>query len=391
MTKRICVIRQSIYPLELSVRRETETLHNNGYETHIICLEPINHQDNKMGKEVIDGVIVHRIRLQRKKASKARYIIDYTLFTLLAAIKLLILHFRHPFDLIQVNTMPDFLVFATLIPKLFGTKVVVMMQEPVPELWQTLYNSPPPRLITMMEQWALAYSDGVFTVTNELKDTYVDRGADEEKISVILNVPETRFLNIQNDDHPPPRLKSGFSLICHGAIEERYGHDTILDAIAILSEQIPDLRLKILGRGRYVEDFLKKRDELQLDGIVDYLGWVSLRELIHHLHSADVGIVAQKSSPYSNLVHTNKMYEYIAIGKPVLASRLKSVAAYFGDEAIRYFEPGDADSLAEGIIDLYHNPLKCQSLVNNAQSLFEEYRWEKQQEKYLAVFRELIG
>jgi glycosyltransferase involved in cell wall biosynthesis len=388
MSGRICFIRQSNYPEELSTRREVETLHQAGYETHIICLASLS---NSKRSETINGVFVHHLPLRRVKAGIVRYLYDYLSFFLLAAIKVTALHLKHPFDAIQVNTMPDFLVFAPLIPKFLGAKVVVWMREPVPELWETLYNSPPPRILEVAEQLALRYVDTAFAVTEQLKDTYVARGADPDKIEAIPNVPEERFLEVQGDILKKSGDEKGFTLICHGAIEERYGHDTMLEAVALINSEIPNLRLRILGRGSHLDEFLAQRERLGLEDCVDYLGYVSLERMVQELYTADVGIVAQKSSPYSNLVHTNKMYEFIAIGKPVLASRLRSVEAYFGEDALRYFEPGDPKSLAEGIMDLYQHPAKRQALVENAHKLYNQYKWEKQKEIYLSVFRELLN
>jgi glycosyltransferase involved in cell wall biosynthesis len=265
-----------------------------------------------------------------------------------------------------------------------------MMQEPVPELWQTLRGSPPPRILKLIEQSALSYVDAAFTVTEQLKDTLVARGADPGKVSVILNVPESQFLELKDDVSQSRMDSEHFTLICHGAIEERYGHETMLEAIALVKPQIPNLRLRILGRGSYLNEFLEHRSRLGLDDCVQYLGWISLPQMIQELRAADVGIVAQKSSPYSNLVHTNKMYEFIAMGKPVLASRLKSVEAYFGQDALCYFEAGVPQSLAEGIWDLYQHPAKRQALVRNSQKLYEQYCWEKQKEIYLSVYRALL-
>ena len=388
--KRICLIRQSVYPYELSFRREVETLHRAGFETHVICLDAPE-EDNHRREEIINGVYVHRLSLTRKKSSIARYLYDYLSFSFLAALKVTSLHLRHRFAAIQVNTMPDFLVFATLIPKMLGTKLVVMMQEPVPELWQTLRNAPPPRILKIVEQAALAYAHAALTVTNQLKDVYVSRGANPDKISVILNVPETRFLESEEKVVETPSDTKHFTLICHGAIEERYGHDTMLEAMTLVKSQIPNLRLRILGSGSYVDEFLAQRTRLGLEDCVDYLGWVSLSQLVQELRAADVGIVAQKSSPYSNLVHTNKMYEYIALGKPVLTSRLKAVEAYFSNDALRYFEPGDAESLAQAILDLYQHPDKRRRLVQNSQRLYDQYKWEQQKKIYLSVYRELLG
>jgi len=208
-------------------------------------------------------------------------------------------------------------------------------------------------------------------------------------------VPETRFLEqFANHAGADPQMaapKKHFTLICHGAIEERYGHDTMLQAIDLIKGQIPNVRLHILGMGSYRDHFVAQIKAMELEPWVQCLDWVPLRQMVEELRNADVGIVAQKSSPYSNLVHTGKMYDLLAFGKPVLASRLRSVQAYFGEEGLRYFEPGNPQSLADAILDLYCHPDKRRSLVENSQRLYGQYRWANQKRAYLAVYRELVG
>lgn len=390
MMHRICLIRQSIYPYDLLVRREAETLTQAGYETHVICLERLNDENDRQLEEVINNVYVHHLPLKRRKTSNARYVFDYLSFAFLASLKVTGLHLKRRFDVIQVNNMPDLLVFAAIVPKMLGAKVISMMYEPTPELWQDLRRSRPPRLLTLVEQLSLAFADLSFTVTQQLKDAYVSRGAKPNKINVVLNAPDESFLETRQTPSSNNEKGKNFTLICHGAIEERYGQDTILEAIALIKPQIPNLRVRILGKGTYVDRMMEKREQLCLESCVDYLGYVPLEQMIQELHAADIGIVAQKSSPYSNLVHTGKMYDYIAFGKPVLASRLKAVEMYFGEGALAYFEPANPQSLAEGIVDLYHHPEKRQMLAKNAQELYGRYRWEKQKEIYLSVYQNIL-
>lgn len=384
----ICLIRQSIYPLDLLVRREAETLHQAGYDTHVICLKRLENEFQL--EEEINGVYVHHLPLKRVKTNKIRYVFDYLSFAFLAFIKVSQLHLKQRFDVIQVNNMPDLLVFAALVPKLLGAKVVSMMYEPTPELWEDKHKSSPPKLIKIVEQLSLAFVDHTFTVTQQLKNAYVSRGAKPEKIQVVLNAPDEKFLEVQAKRAITFDKPNGFTLICHGAIEERYGQDTILDAIALIKPQIPNIRVRILGKGTYVDKMIEKRKQLCLEDCVDYLGYVPLDQMVQEILAADVGIVAQKSSPYSNLVHTGKMYEYIALGKPVIASRLKSVEAYFGENAFIYFDPADPESLAKGILFFYQNPEKMEILARNAQELYGEYRWEKQKEIYLSAYRKIL-
>lgn len=388
VSPRVCLIRQSIYPYDLLVRREAETLARAGYETHVICLERMNDDMDRQPEEMINGVYVHHLPLVRRKTSTARYIAEYLSFAFLAFVKVTRLHLQRRFDVIQVNNMPDLLVFATIIPKILGTKVVSMMYEPTPELWMELRHTRPPRVLALVEQLSLAFADLSFTVTQQLKDAYVSRGACPEKIKILLNAPDESFL--ETDKVSPLESGINFTLICHGAIEERYGQDTILAAIALIKPQIPNLRVRILGKGTYVNQMLEQRKRLRLEDCVEYLGYVPLDLMVRELQAADIGIVAQKSSPYSNLVHTGKMYDYIAFGKPVIASRLKAVETYFGEGALAYFQAADPQSLAESIVDLYHHPEKRQMLSRNAGELYRRYRWEKQQEIYLSVYQNIL-
>ncbi len=391
MTFKVCIIRQAIYPYDLLVRREAETLSQAGYETHVICLERPESDPNRAREEVINSVHVHHLPLKRKKTSTARYIYDYVSFAILACIKVTNLHLKHHFAVIQVNSMPDFLVFSTILVKAMGAKIISMMYEPTPELWEDTRKERAPQILKKVEQAALRYAGLSFTVTQQMKDLYISRGARPEKIRVVLNAPDESFLEMKSIPAGEDSRKDGFVLVCHGAIEERYGQDTILKAVALVKPLIPGIRVRILGKGTYVDQMLKLRQELNLEDCVDYLGYVPLEQMVRELRTADVGIIAQKSSPYSNLVHTGKMYDYISLGRPVLASRLKAVEAYFGQNTLAFFEPDDPKSLAERIIDLYRHPEKRESLAGNAQELYIGYRWKRQKEIYLSAYQELLG
>lgn len=387
----VCIIRQSIYPNDLLVRREAEALIQAGYEVHVICLKRFPTDPIQLKEEVINGVNVHHLPLKRKKTTNARYVFDYLTFALLAGFKVIQLHLNKHLKVIQVNNMPDLLVFAAMIPKWFGAKVLFMVYEPTVELWEESRKTKAPGLLNFVQQQALAFADASITVTEQLKQTLVDRGADPSKIRVTLNAPDETFLTAQQQMEPVKRNPNGFRLICHGAIEDRYGQDTILDAVAMLRDRIPGLSVHILGQGTAVESMTMKIHQLGLADCVRYLGYVPLSQLASELQSADAGIVAQKSSSYSNLVHTGKMYDYIAFDKPVLATRLKAVRAYFDENTLAYFDSDNSESLAQAILDLYLNPQKRADYVKNAREKYENYCWEKQKEIYLGTYQELIG
>ena len=383
--QRICIVRQRDY-YELSLRREAEALRDVGYEVDIVCLRG----PGDPAVEVDDGVTLYRLPLTRRRGGPLNYLLDYFSFFLLAGVKIARLHLRRRYVAVQANSMPDVLAFTALVPKLFGAKVVAFMKEPTPELGETKYGSARlARVLRTVEQGALRFADLAFTVTEDLKDTYVARGAKPDKIQVVLNGPDARhLLEHRSDTAPDP---AWFTAICHGLVDERYGHDTMVRAVGLAAERVPNLRLRITGTGDYVEELQRLIVDEGLQDRVEYLGWLDMPGLLAELGRADVGIVAQKSSPYSNLVHTNKMYEYMLLDMPVVASRLRSTARYFDDAAVQYFEPGSAESLAEALVALHDDPERRRALVEAAREQSRCCSWEAQKEVYLAGYAGLLG
>jgi glycosyltransferase involved in cell wall biosynthesis len=394
------------------VRREAIALRDFGFDVDVFCLRG----RDQPAREDVDGLHIWRLPLRRSKGGMVRYLYEYGVFFVMTALNLTWRHLRQPYAFIQVNTMPDFLVFATLIPRLLGAKILLQLYEPTPELWATRLGMTQEAdiaraslmcralisLLAFIQQASLRYANAAFAVTQQLKDSFVARGADPDKITVVLNVPDAQLFDVKGAENAentedvgtesdaPPSQDGHFTLICHGAIEERYGHDTMLQAIAQLRSSIPGLRLRITGWGGYRDQFLAQIEARGLHEVVNYLGYIPLTQLVDELHRADVGIVAQKASVYSHLVHTGKMYDYLAFEKPVIASRLRAVQAYFDDDSLCFFEPGDSDSLAAAIWDLYQHPDKRQALVENSQRRYHRYQWEKQREMYLSAYRSFL-
>jgi glycosyltransferase involved in cell wall biosynthesis len=403
MAKRVCLVRHGYYPQDVLVRREALALRDHGFDVDVLCLRG----RNQMTTEDTDGLYVRRLPLGRSKGTVIRYLYDYLSFFLLAAVILTIRHLRWRYAFIQVNTMPDFLVFATLVPRLLGATIMLQMYEPMPELWATrlhltreedlerarFWQQALIRILRWIQQASLHYAHAAFAVTQQLKDNFVSRGADPGKITVVLNVPDPRLFELSTDeasgDCQPTTASDRFTLICHGAIEERYGHDTMLQAIAALRYSIPGLQLRITGDGGYCAEFLAQVKALGLQDHVQYLGFVPLTQLMTELRQADVGIVAQKSSVYSNLVHTGKMYDYLDFGKPVIASRLQAVQAYFDDNSLCFFTAGDSDDLARAILELYEKPNRRSTLIDNSRRLYQRYCWKVQREEYWAAYARL--
>jgi glycosyltransferase involved in cell wall biosynthesis len=391
----VCILRHSSYPAELNVRREAEALLRHGFEVHVICLR----EEGQVPRETVGGVEVRRLPVGHRRGRIGRYLFEYNVFFLLASIELLKLHLRRRLRAIQVNTMPDYLVFAALIPRLLGAKVVLHLHEPMPELFETMF---PERrhawlraLIRWSERASLAFADRVLTVTREMRDNVSRRGADAGKITVIVNVPDDDLFRLEHHKAaaaaPADRPPGEFRVLCHGSIEERYGFDLVVRAVARLAAEIPGIQFRIMGKGSYLPELMALARTLNIEERIAYLGFVPFETMIAEILAADAAVVPMRRNPYSVLVHTNKMFEYLALERPVVASRLDSVAAYFPDDAILYFTPDDDADLARRLREVFADRDAAAARVKAATALYEGYRWSHERRRYLAVYDALLG
>ena len=384
---RACILRQND-EYEPKVQREAEALSGAGFDVEVICMRG----PGRPRRTVVNRVTVISLPADRHRGgSKARYAFDYGRFFVFAAGVLAVRHVRRPYHVVQVNSMPDFLVFAALTPKLLGSRVIAYMAEPTPELAETLFGPGfLTRILALIEQRALRFADHSVTVTDQLKQRYVERGAAPDRITVVLNGADPGTM--LRDALPTlAESKSGFIAVCHGTLEDRYGQDTIIEAARLLRDEMPDLRVVITGRGSLTEKIARVVADNRLQDVVRFDGWVSRARLMDILSSADVGIVAQKASPYSHLVHTNKMVDYWIFGLPVIASRLKAVSATYNDHVIEYFEPGNAVQLAAAIRRLRSDPCRRAELARNGELALLRNGWTVQRATYLSVYDAVLG
>jgi glycosyltransferase involved in cell wall biosynthesis len=387
---RICIIRQGNFPLDPRVRREADALISAGHTVDIICLRkpglPLFERDGRLS--------IRRLPLAKRRTSTGRYIFEYLTFLTAAMVLSSVLHLRHRYDLIQVNSIPDFLVFAALGPRLLGCPVLLDLHECMPEFFGTKFQAglrhPVVRVIAWLEQISIRFASYAITCTDQMRDVFVARGTPPEKIEVILNGSDEEVFDATR--FPPRSREPGrFVLVCHGTVEERYGLDTIIRAVALLKDEIPGLRLEIIGEGSFLEELRQLARDLGVEREISFSGtFLPMDELLRAIASADAGVVAMKRDPFRDITLCNKMFDFIAMRKPALVSRTRSVEEYFDDTCFQMFRSDDEHDLARAIRELHADPARGERLVQRAVQVSEAYRWPSQRERYRAIVERLI-
>ena len=121
-------------------------------------------------------------------------LLEYLGFFVLAAWRLLTLHLRRRYGVVQVHNLPDFLVFVALIPKLMGARVILDIHDLMPEFFASKTESDMQsslvRLLILQEQLSCRFAHQVITVTSEWRETLIRRGVPAVKVAVVMNVAD---------------------------------------------------------------------------------------------------------------------------------------------------------------------------------------------------------
>ena len=383
---RVCVLRQYFVPLDARVYREVTSLAEAGYEVDVICQRGAGEAMREK-----DGAIQYwRLPVPRWRSNPLLQLVEYALFFAAAATLVTLLHLRRRYSVVQVNTVPDVLVFAAAVPRLLGARVVLDLHETMPEFFATKFgvplSHPGPRLAAALEQVSIRFADAAITVTHPMKEVFEARGAPAGEITVVLNGPDER---IWSPDRFPPRSQDGeFHLVSHGSLEDRYGVDTMIRAVALLADELPGLRLKVYGSGTALERLRGLSAELGVSDRVWFSGaFVPIDDVVRAVAEADAGVVAMKKDIFRDLTIATKMYEYIAMRKPTLVGRTRSVEVYFDEEAFALFRSEDPAELAAAIREVANDSQRRARMVIEAARQGEDHRWPPNRDRYLAVIR----
>ena len=351
----------------------------------VVCLR----NKGQKKRENVQGVEVYRVGPQHRRRSLLLYLYEYLHGFLAMSVLVTILFFRRRYHCIQVNTLPDVLVFVTLIPRLFGAKVLLDMHEPTPELFMTKYGPRKHRwivkLITILEQRSLRYAAAVLTVNETIKQRFVERGTPAEKIHVVRNVPDEDYITDQvktETDH--------FQLLIHGLISERYGHETAIRAVKLVRDKIKNIHLIIAGYGDNEERMRKLSRELECSDIVHFTGLVPVSRIKELIGATNVGLVPLLPSPFAELCQPNKLFELVSGRRAVIVSRLQAIEESFDKSCVMFFDPGNPDDLARCIIELHDDPKKHEWLAENAYRRYATISWRQSKKIYLQAIAELV-
>jgi len=394
--KRLAVVVLSDYPNDPRPRREAETLAEQGMRVEVICSK---RNENDSAHLNLNGVDIYRLPITHQRGGKLGYAWQYLGFLTATFALLALRSFKGRYSLVHVHNMPDFLVFSALVPKLLGSKVVLDMHDPMPELMRTIYgiaeNSHTVRLLKVLEKISLWFADAVITVNHTCKKMFAERSCPSEKIHVIMNSPDEAMFALVPPSPPATNLQVGakpFVVMYHGSLVERNGLGLAIEAIRLVRRKFPTAELHIFGHCTpFLEELLPGvKDNLVEEGI-RYLGPRKIEEVVGAIDQCDLGIVPNLRNIFTEINTPTRIFEFLSRGKPVVAPSSPGVLEYFGENELVLFELGSSSDLASRIEFVMENPKTVFEITKRGQSVCVAHRWCREKELLTRQISKLLG
>jgi glycosyltransferase involved in cell wall biosynthesis len=389
--KSVCILVQSVYDFDPRVRRKAEALAAAGYMVDVLALRAVNGKKNY----VLNGVNVYTLSLGKKRGSLLRYAFEYAAFFVWAFVRVPLLMRSRRYLAVDVNTLPDFLIFAPVMARWMGAKLILDMHEITPEFYMSKYgiseSSWLVRLLKWQEKRSFDFADRVITINQPILDLFIGRGLQPSKASVVMNaVDESKFTNAARATGVPAPVADRFVMMYHGTLTSTYGLDVAVEAFGMAHERLPGAEIWILGSGPEQGPLAELARQRGVGSKVKLIGQVPSSEIPGWLSQCDAGILPFRRDVFLDFAFPNKLPEFIVMGKPVLISRLRAIRHYFGEESLAYFEPNNPSDFAEQMVRVYRDRELRAGLAANATREYAPIRWDLMKRRYLSLLDELV-
>ncbi len=248
---------------------------------------------------------------------------------------------------------------------------------PYPALWKRLFN--------WQERWLAQHAGAVTVVSRTLQTQAWGFGVDPARVIYLPNGPDAHLrqqARVSSEERAAVRAQLGvgdapFALYL-GHIPHGTDLDLALEALARISDRLPEARLVIAGVGDGLPNLQSLAHHLGLGDRVIFPGWIAHHQAHAYVAAADVAVNPYRDTLINRSKCAGKVILAMAMGKAVVTSRLGENLEYIQDGRSGLLaEPGDASDLARGLLAVLSDQALAAELGRNAQRrIWEKFDWD---------------
>lgn len=391
--KVLIIVQNLPVPFDRRVWLEALTLTEAGYRVSVIS--PKGKNKHILGYEHRCGVHIYRYSVPLDARGVLGYAFEFIYcWCMTAYLSLKILH-RHGFDIIHACNPPETYFLLAKLYKPFGRKFIFDHHDLSPEMFLAKYPQKKGRrlyrFLTYLELQTFRTADVVIATNESHRRIAVKRGGVRpEQVFVVRTGPDFERLQIKPIRNELKRGKK--FLVCYlGEMCPQDGVELLIEAVRYLVRDLcfEDALFTLVGGGPALPQLEAQVKELGLDDSVIFAGRVSDEVLCEYLSTADVCVDPDPLTEWSDKSTMNKIMEYMAFKKPIVAFDLKE-NRYSAKQAAIYTPPNDTVEFSKNILSLLKNKKKREKMGEfGFQRVKDELLWDFSKPKLLDAYRAL--
>ena len=236
--------------------------------------------------------------------------------------------------------------------------------------------------------WKKAYR--IIAITQGLKNLLIKHGIDSEKILVAPDGVDLEFFNSVNQskedirielDLPPNDFLVGY-VGKFKTLGMEKGIKTMIEALPLLDK---DTKMVFVGgEESEIKEYKNLANRLNVSAQCLFINHQLYLKVVKYMKAMDTLVL-----PFPNLPHYAfyasplKLFEYMASGRPIIASDLPSLREILNDKNALFFKPGDRDALARAVKMLKSSQMLGYHLSQQALADVKKFTWIKRAENII--------
>jgi len=389
----ICKIWDADYPWDIRVEKVASSLAAAGHSVHLVC----RNETRRIRHEWNGTFMIHRIPVLPSALTPA-----HTLWNL-----------PYPLNPAWIttigqvirNTRADLIVArdillalpAAIFGRIHRIPVVLDMAENYPAMLKDRLTYTPtgalgrlirnPSTARLIERLAVCLVDHIIVVVEESRDRLVRAGVPPDRLTIVSNTPP------QDNRWKKGKAAQGCAsdsqsarLVYLGNLDGSRGLDVAIRAVSLLKHAGHATRLSVVGDGPSISQLRDLAVTLNVVDRVEITGRLPFSQVQTIMATADIGLIPHYATEAWDTTIPNKLFDYMALGLPVIVSEVKPAARIVRTEGCgEVFRDRDCRDLARCILTLANAQLRESKGRNGQAAIRRRYNWDHDSRQLLDV------
>ncbi len=389
---KILMVLEKQFPPDTRVEKEAKSLMNAGHQVHIAS--PTFTPGPQ--ETVHEGIKIHYKKISAFTYKSSIGCLRFPFYFNFWRHFIGDLFKEYSFDAIHVHDLP-LAQIGIEIKNRYKIPFILDLHENFPSALEIAQhtNTFPGSLFFSSKQWrtyeryAVQQADKVIAVVQEMKNRITELGIPSEKIVIVENTPDLSNHSFQSDtehSHDPDHIH----MIYLGGINIHRGLQIVIRGMPEIIKEYPNVVLDIYGNGRYLNALQKLSLRLKVNGNVFFHGSYEQNEAINIISKADITLIPHLKSEQTDNSSPNKLYQYLLLGKFVIASNCESISRIIHESecGMIYNHDSPHDFAIKTLTSIAQKKyqLTCTKGMNLIQ---KKYNWDVSVKTLLNIYRQI--